>query len=267
MGWASGCGELPSAPPLPQTRGGGGAGTGSPQATEGWTGAAEPPTSALLGHGCGCREVGFWRQFPASHQELSHARPAVPGPRGRQHGLIYPPLPQLRGHGSRPAASLLAVADGWDRREPTCGSSALSGLSRGYRRALFSNKQVEGLLFLSIIPSFFPAEQRGRRSHMLSIFKGLKKAPSDYLKPPEASAVRTFTHWTWEVQAPLPFRSRPFSLACSLARWEAEALRLWGYERPAWSRAGGAEGLHLLPLQGRGLQWSPSTPCLRAIAV
>lgn len=119
------------------------------------------------------------------------------------------PAPRARGQ-----ACCVAAGCGrwWDRREPACGSSALSGLSRGYRRALFSNKQVEGLLFLSIIPSFFPAEQRGRRSHLLTIFTRLKKAPSDYLKPPGASAVRIFTHWTWEVQAPLPFRSRPFSL-------------------------------------------------------
>lgn len=51
---------------------------------------------------------------------------------------------------------------------------ALSGLSGGYRRTLFSNKQVEERLFLSIITRFFPAERLGRRSHMLSIFTGFR---------------------------------------------------------------------------------------------
>lgn len=59
---------------------------------------------------------------------------------------------------------------------------ALSGLSGGCRRALFSNKQAEELLFLSIIARLFPARWLGRRSH--AVFTGFKKATSDCLNHP-----------------------------------------------------------------------------------
>lgn len=70
-------------------------------------------------------------------------------------------------------------------RLPTCPLGmylALNGLSGGYRRALFSNKQAEELLFLSIITRFFPAKWPGRRSYV--IFTGLKKAHLRLFKLP-----------------------------------------------------------------------------------
>lgn len=109
----------------------------------------------------------------------------------------YPLLCGLQGQMARPAAALLGCEDGrgWGApwavflasspcgeasdttRLPTCPRGmylALKGLSGSYRRALFSNKQAEELLFLSIITRFFPAKWLGRRPY--TIFTGLKKA-------------------------------------------------------------------------------------------
>lgn len=61
---------------------------------------------------------------------------------------------------------------------------ALHGLRGGYRRALFSNKQAEGLLFLSTITGFFPAVARKEVTHCLFL-QAEEKPTADYLTHPK----------------------------------------------------------------------------------
>lgn len=134
--------------------------------------------------------------------------------------------------------------------ESTCCGSAPSGPGRGHRRALFSNKQVRGLLFLSITPNFFPAEQLGRGSHMLSIFIGLKIAPLGLFK--------TYRSLHCPNLQPLDSgSSSPFALPLA----HLQPGRIPGKVEAGAHGCGGAgrgEGAALPPLQGR---WrSPPLP-------
>lgn len=116
---------------------------------------------------------------------------------GSREAWVYPLPSCLQGQVAGPAVTQLGCEGGLDRGGPLasllpsrpCGeasdatrraggqhASALNGLSGGYRRALFSNKQVEDLLFLLIIPRLFLAKCPGR-SHRPSTFTGVKSPP------------------------------------------------------------------------------------------
>lgn len=87
---------------------------------------------------------------------------------------------------------------------------------------------------------------------MLSSFTGLREKPSsDYLKSPEASAVRIVTHWALEVHTPLPFRCLPARPA-SWQGGEAGGQRSQGSEGSAWGLVSGAEGSSPSPAGGSG---------------
>lgn len=106
---------------------------------------------------------------------------------------------------------------------------ALSGLSGGCRRALFSNKQAEELLFLSIIARLFPARWLGRRSH--AVFTGFKKATSACLNHPRPPPPVFSLAGLWKFELLSPSR-RASALPCFWARWPGS--------RPERAGCGGA---------------------------
>lgn len=176
--------------------------TSVPWATEGWLGGSSGspnPSSPLLGHMPALHQAPFWpRQggsrppdpiptAPALSKELRSACPSGP-PKANAGRLCHhravkmPRSAQTLGFLGQSLLALSHVAR--TQMPPTCPlacqerTKAIKRLSGGHRRALFSNKQAEALLFLSIITRFFPASWQGR-SHTLYkntfIFTGLKK--------------------------------------------------------------------------------------------
>lgn len=93
---------------------------------------------------------------------------------------------------------------------------------------------------------------------MLSIFTGLKKAPLGLFKT-TGNLHCLYRHpLDFGSSSPLPFRSWPPSLACSLARWEAGGQRQGDLKGQSGAERAALRGCTSLPC--RGLWWSPLLP-------